>query len=47
LLSDFRERADGTFAKAQKLVPEALDQVSVANIRRYFRRCFRYMDAYK
>lgn len=33
--------------KAQELVPEALDQVSVANIRRYFRRCFHYMDAYR
>ncbi|KAJ7678826.1 hypothetical protein B0H17DRAFT_1206595 [Mycena rosella] len=43
----FRERADGTFPKAQKLVPEALDQVKVANIRRYFHRCYRYMDAYK
>ncbi|KAJ7710420.1 hypothetical protein B0H17DRAFT_1123570 [Mycena rosella] len=42
----FRERADGTFPKAQKLVPEALDQVEVTNIRRYFRRCYRYMDAY-
>ncbi|KAJ7612968.1 hypothetical protein B0H17DRAFT_903782, partial [Mycena rosella] len=31
----------------QKLVPEALDQVKVANIRRYFHRCYRYMDAYK
>ncbi|KAJ7649588.1 hypothetical protein B0H17DRAFT_1147703 [Mycena rosella] len=44
---DFRERADGTFPKAQKLVPEALDQVTAANIRRYFRCCFRYMDAYR
>jgi hypothetical protein len=31
--------------KSPKVVPEALDQVSAANIRRYFRRCFRYMDA--
>jgi hypothetical protein len=43
----FREYADGTFAKAQVLVPECLDNVSTDNIRRYFRHCWRYMDAYK
>ncbi|KAF9016275.1 hypothetical protein BDZ89DRAFT_920736, partial [Hymenopellis radicata] len=43
----FRELADGTFPTAQRLVPECLDAISVANIRRYFRHCFRYMDAYK
>ncbi|KAJ7651933.1 hypothetical protein B0H17DRAFT_1101754 [Mycena rosella] len=43
----FRERADGTFPKAQKLVVEALDHVSNLNVRRYFRHCFRYMDAYQ
>jgi hypothetical protein len=44
---DFRERADGTFPKAQKLVVEALDRITAPNVRWYFRHCFRYMDAYK
>ena len=29
------------------VVPEALDSVSVKQIRRYARRSFRYMDAYR
>ncbi|KAM6494004.1 hypothetical protein JOM56_010365 [Amanita muscaria] len=43
----FRSRADGTFKTAQKLVPECLDAVSLSNIRKYFRHCWRYMSAYR
>ena len=31
----------------QRIVPEALDSVSVKQIRKYARRSFRYMDAYR
>ncbi|KIK49712.1 hypothetical protein GYMLUDRAFT_253663 [Collybiopsis luxurians FD-317 M1] len=43
----FREMADGTFPRAKVLVPESLDKVSAQNIRRYFRHCDRYLDAYR
>jgi hypothetical protein len=43
----FRGLADGTFKKAQELVPDCLDAVTVTNIRKYFRHCWRYMDAYR
>ncbi|KAF7332403.1 DDE family endonuclease [Mycena kentingensis (nom. inval.)] len=43
----FRERADGTFPTAKKLVPECLDAVSLDTIRRFFRHCNRYRDAYR
>ncbi|TFK67503.1 hypothetical protein BDN72DRAFT_913924 [Pluteus cervinus] len=43
----FRERADGTFPTAQRLAREALDNVSTDNVRRCFRHCWRYMEAYR
>ncbi|KAJ7626869.1 hypothetical protein FB45DRAFT_1081806, partial [Roridomyces roridus] len=43
----FRELTDGTFPTAQRLVPECLKAVATENIRRYFRHCWRYMDAYR
>jgi hypothetical protein len=43
----FRELTDGTFPRAKQLVPESLDHVSTSNIRKYFRHCYRYMDAYR
>lgn len=43
----FRELTNGTFARAKTLVPECLDHVTTFNVRRYFRHCWRYMDAYK
>ncbi|KAJ7141467.1 hypothetical protein C8R44DRAFT_867087 [Mycena epipterygia] len=43
----FRELTDGTFPCAKTLVPESLDLISIDNIRRYFRHCYRYMDAYR
>jgi hypothetical protein len=45
--SVFRERTDGTFSKAKQLVPQCLDMVTVDQIRRFFRHCWRYMDAYR
>ncbi|CAK5264192.1 unnamed protein product, partial [Mycena citricolor] len=45
--TDFREYADGTFSKAQKLVIEALDRITTGNVRKYFRHCNRYLHAYR
>ncbi|KAJ7232731.1 hypothetical protein C8J57DRAFT_1250450 [Mycena rebaudengoi] len=42
----FRELTDRTFPCAKKLIPESLDLISTENVRRYFRHCWRYMDAY-
>lgn len=47
LILDFREASDGKFTTAQKLVPQCLDLCPVATIRRYFRKCWRFMDAYR
>ncbi|KZV99844.1 hypothetical protein EXIGLDRAFT_668139 [Exidia glandulosa HHB12029] len=43
----FRAEADGTFPTAKALVPKCLDAVSTTTIRHYFRRVYRYMDAYR
>ncbi|KAF8987579.1 hypothetical protein BDQ17DRAFT_1334979 [Cyathus striatus] len=45
--SEFCGLADGTFKKAQELVPKCLDAVSTTQIRKFFRHCWRYMSAYK
>jgi transposase len=43
----FRELTDGTFPRAKELVPKSLDHISISDIRKYFRHCYRYMDAYR
>lgn len=42
-----RRNCDYTFRGLQTLLPEALRSVSVGSIRRFARKCFRYMDAYR
>jgi len=42
-----RANCDYTWRGLQQVVPEALDSVSLKQIRRYARRSFRYMDAYQ
>jgi hypothetical protein len=42
-----RRNCDYTFRGCQALLPEALRSVSVPSIRRFARKCFRYMDAYR
>ena len=42
-----RRSCDYMFRGLQSLLPEALKSVSVAKIRRFARKCFRYMDAYR
>ncbi|KIJ28802.1 hypothetical protein M422DRAFT_269851 [Sphaerobolus stellatus SS14] len=42
-----RVASDGTFPKAKELVPEILDSCPVKTIRAFFRKSWRYMDAYR
>ena len=42
-----RRNCNYTFQGLKALVPEALRSVSVASIRRYATKYFRYMDAYR
>jgi hypothetical protein len=41
-----RRQCDNTFVGLQRLLPLALNSVSVQSIRRFARKCFRFMDAY-
>ncbi|KAL5512106.1 hypothetical protein ACEPAG_3627 [Sanghuangporus baumii] len=43
----FREANDGKFANARALVPACLDSCTTETIRRFFRKCWRYMDSYR
>ena len=42
-----RANCNYTWRGLQQVVPEALDSVPLKQIRRYARRSFRYMDAYR
>lgn len=42
-----RRNCDYTFRGLQAVLPEALQSVSVTKIRRFARKCFRYIDAYR
>lgn len=42
-----RRNCDYTFRGLQSVLPDALRSVSVQTIRRFARKCFRYMDAYR
>jgi len=44
--SGMRTLADGTFPTGKRLVPELLDACPVNTIRAFFRKAWRYMDAY-
>ncbi|TDL14382.1 hypothetical protein BD410DRAFT_817185 [Rickenella mellea] len=43
----YREVSDGRFPTARTLVPQCLDICDTHTIRRFFRKCWRYMDAYR
>lgn len=43
----YREASDGKFTTARELVPQCLDLCDVLTIRRFFRKCWRYMDSYR
>ena len=42
-----RRHCDYTFAGLQRLLPIALDSVAIESIRRFARKCFRFMDGYR
>jgi hypothetical protein len=42
-----RRNCDYSFAGLQRVVPESLRSVPLSLIRKYARKCFRYMDAYR
>ena len=44
---DYRNEADGNFPHARELVPKCLDLCTVTTIRKFFRKTWRYMDAYQ
>ncbi|KAF8516423.1 hypothetical protein BU17DRAFT_50854 [Hysterangium stoloniferum] len=43
----FRSKCNDSFPHAKKLLPECLDACSVTTIRHFFRKCWRYMSAYR
>ncbi|OBZ66756.1 hypothetical protein A0H81_13220 [Grifola frondosa] len=43
----YRLAANGKFATARELVPQCLDMADTLTIRRFFRKTWRYMDAYR
>lgn len=45
--SGFRNASNGKFTTAKTLVPQCLDLCDTTTIRRFFRKCWRYMDAYR
>lgn len=42
----YREKCDGTLSTPRKLVPECLDSCDILTIRHFWRKSWRYMDAY-
>ena len=47
LLSGYHTLADGRFATAKTLVPKCLDLCELTTIRKFFRKSWRYLDAYQ
>ena len=45
--SGYRNLADGRFAMAKDLVPQCLDSCELITIRKFFQKCWRYLDAYR
>ena len=44
---EYRATSDGRFATAKHIIPEILDSIDAKLIRKFFRKCWRYMDAYE
>lgn len=47
IYTGFRQLNDGKFKNAKELVLKCLDMADVVTIRRFFRKVWRYMDAYR
>ena len=45
-LSGYRNVSDGRFKTAKVLVPQCLDACGLITIRKFFRKTWRYIDAY-
>ena len=43
----YRTLSDGRFATAKRLVPQCLDSCDLITIRKFFRKAWRYIDAYR
>ncbi|EAU83213.1 hypothetical protein CC1G_11674 [Coprinopsis cinerea okayama7 len=43
----YRALADGSWQRAKELVPALLDSIEIKTIRAFFRKTWRYMDAYR
>jgi hypothetical protein len=43
----YRRISDGKFPTARRVIPECLDMCDTLTIRRFFRKSWRYMDAYR
>ena len=46
-ITGFRVVADGRILTARRLVPEILDDCPIKTMRAFFRKSWRYMDAYR
>ena len=46
-LLGYRNQSDGRFVTAKVLVPQCLDACEPMTIRKFFRKTWRYIDAYK
>ena len=45
--AEYRNLSDGRFATAKLLVPQCLDSCDLITIRKFFRKAWRYIDAYR
>ena len=45
--AEYRNLADGRFATAKLLVPQCLDSCELITIHKFFRKAWRYIDAYR
>ena len=46
-LSGYRNLTDGQFKTAKVLIPQCLDSCNLITIRKFFRKTWRYIDAYR
>src|SRR6266481_8431000 len=47
LCQEYHAVSDGRFATAKRVIPEILDSIETKLLCKFFRKCWRYMDAYE